>query len=61
MIQYQILLANIIRIVWHIVRRITNEILGVKGLIISIVRGNKVIKIYIGSVIVCIILSIELE
>ena len=61
MIQYQILLANIKRIVWQIVRRITNEILGVKGLIISIVRGNKVITIYIGSVIVCIILSIELE
>ena len=61
MIQYQILLANIKRIVWQIVRRITNEILGVKGLIISIVRGNKVITIYIGSVIVCIILFIELE
>ena len=61
MIQYQILLANIIRIVWHIVRRITNEILGVKGLIISIVRGKKAVTIYIGSVIVCIILSIELE
>ena len=61
MIQYQILLANIIRIVWHIVRRITNEILGVKGLIISIVRDKKAVAIYIGSVIVCIILSIELE
>ena len=61
MIQYQILLANIIRIVWHIVRRITNEILGVKGLIISIVRGNKAATIYIESVIVCIILSLELE
>ena len=61
MIQYQILLANIIRIVWCVVRRITNEILGVKGLIISIVRGNKAVTIYIGSVIVCIILSIELE
>ena len=61
MIQYQILLANIIRIVWRIVRRIANEILGVKGLIISIVRDKKAVTIYIGSVIVCIILSIELE
>ena len=61
MIQYQILLANIIRIVWRIVRRIANEILGVKGLIISIVRDKKAVTIYIGSVIVSIILSIELE
>ena len=28
---YQILQTNIIRIVWQTVRRITNEILGVKG------------------------------
>ena len=34
MIQYQILWTNIIRIVWQIVRRITNQILGVKELII---------------------------
>ena len=33
MIQYQILRTNTIRIVWQIVRRVTNEILGVKGLI----------------------------
>ena len=31
-IQYQILRTNLIRIVWQIIRRITNEILGVKGL-----------------------------
>ena len=30
MIQYQILQANIMRIIWQIVKRITNEILGVK-------------------------------
>ena len=29
---YQILQTNILRIVWQRVRRITNEILGVKGL-----------------------------
>ena len=32
MIQWQILQTNIMRIVWQTVRRITNEILGVKGL-----------------------------
>ena len=32
MIQYQILRTSIIRIVWQTVRRITNEILGVKKL-----------------------------
>ena len=32
MIQYQILQIDIIRIAWQTVRRITNEILGVKGL-----------------------------
>ena len=32
MIQYQILRANIIRVVWQTVRRITNEISGVKWL-----------------------------
>ena len=32
MIQYQILQTNITRTVWQTVRRITNEILGVKGL-----------------------------
>ena len=35
MIQYQILQTNIVRIIWQTVRRITNEILGVKGLIPS--------------------------
>ena len=32
LIQYQILQTNITRTVWQIVRRITDEILGVKGL-----------------------------
>ena len=32
LIQYQILQTHITRTVWEIVRRITNEILGVKGL-----------------------------
>ena len=32
MIQYQILRTKIIRIVWQAVRRITNDLLGVKGL-----------------------------
>ena len=31
MIQYQILKTNITRTKWHTVRRITSEILGVKG------------------------------
>ena len=32
LIQYQILQTNITRTVWQTVRRITNKILGVKGL-----------------------------
>ena len=32
LIQYQILQTNITRVVWQTVTRITNEILGVKGL-----------------------------
>ena len=32
MIQYQILQTNITRTVWQTIRRITHEILGVKGL-----------------------------
>ena len=32
LIQYQILRSNIIKIAWQTVRRITNKILGVKGL-----------------------------
>lgn len=32
LIQYQILQTNIVRVVWQTFRRITNEILGVKGL-----------------------------
>ena len=35
MIQYQILQTDITGTVWEIVRRITNEILGVKGLKLS--------------------------
>ena len=31
LIQYQILSTNIVKIVWHTVRRITNENSGVKG------------------------------
>ena len=31
-VRYQILKINIMRIIWQTVRRITNEILGVKGL-----------------------------
>ena len=31
----QILQTNIMRIIWQTVRRITNEILGVKGLTLS--------------------------
>ena len=33
---HQILQTNILRIVWQIVRRITDEILGVKGLKVEI-------------------------
>ena len=33
MIQYLILQTNVTRTVWEIVRRITSEILGVKGFI----------------------------
>ena len=36
LIQYQILQTNIWRTVWHIVRRITNEILGVQGFYTSL-------------------------
>ena len=32
LIQYQILQTDITRTIWQTVRRITNEILGVKGL-----------------------------
>ena len=34
LIQYQILQTNVTRTIWQTVRRITNEILGVKGLIL---------------------------
>ena len=33
LIEYQILQTNMTRTVWQTVRRITNEILGVKGLL----------------------------
>ena len=46
LIQYQILQTNIMRIIWQTVRRITNEILGVKGL-----TGTKpYFKIKIGTI-----------
>ena len=35
LIQYEILQTNITRTVWQTVRKITNEILGVKGLNVS--------------------------
>ena len=44
LIQTQILLTNIIRIVWETERRITYEILGVKGLIIVMVKKNIMIS-----------------
>ena len=44
MIQYQSLQIDIIRIVWQTVRRITDEILGVKGLTsifnLSVISGE---------------------
>ena len=44
MIQYQILKTNITRTVWQTVRRITDEILGVKGLTsifnLSVISGE---------------------
>ena len=45
-IQYQILQTNITRTVWQTVRRITNEILGVKGLInVIIYLGDTNLKL----------------
>ena len=41
LIQYQILQTDITRTVWQTVRRITNEILGVKGLSQIMFRQNK--------------------
>lgn len=38
LIQYQILVANIISIVWQTVKRLSNKILEVKGLRIAISR-----------------------
>ena len=40
LIQYQILQSNIIRIVWQTVERVTDEILGVKGLNVSLTCGS---------------------
>ena len=39
LIQYQILQTDIIRILWQTVRRITDKILGVKGLM-QILNSN---------------------
>ena len=45
-IQYQILQTNTTRTVWQTVRRITNEILGVKGLInVIIYLGDTYLKL----------------
>ena len=38
MIQYQILQNNTKRIIWQIVRRIANEILGVNGLMVFVAQ-----------------------
>ena len=40
LIQYQILQTNITRTVWQIVRRITDEILGVKGWRLAILSSS---------------------
>ena len=46
LIQYQILQTNTTRTVWQTVRRITNEILGVKGLInVIIYLGDTDLKL----------------
>ena len=42
LIQYQILQTNITRTEWQTVRRITNEIVGVKGLIATDPKRNRV-------------------
>ena len=41
LIQYQILQTNITRTVWETVRRVTDEILGVKGLRFSSLTCNR--------------------
>ena len=41
LIQYQILQTNITRTIWQTVRRITNEILGVKGLILQGTQSHR--------------------
>ena len=38
--QYQILQTSIMRIIWQTVRRITNEILGVKGFTKMLMKMN---------------------
>ena len=43
LIRYQILQTNIMRIVWQTVRRITNEILGVKGLNNTVTAQDEVV------------------
>ena len=47
MIQYQILQIDIIRTVWQTVGRITNEILGVKGLRQTFVHIKALVRIII--------------
>ena len=41
LIQHQILQTNITRTIWQTVRRITNEILGVKGLILKGTQSHR--------------------
>ena len=46
LIQYQILQTNMMRIIWQTVKRINNEILGVKGfrqqLAVTVLQNSKV-------------------
>ena len=45
LIRYQILQTNLTRTVWQIVRRITNEILGVEGLVVHSYLEGAFIKV----------------
>ena len=47
MIQYQVLQTHITRIVWQIVRRITNEILGVKILTKKLTNEDQTSYLYV--------------
>ena len=54
MIQYQILQASITRTIWQTVRRITNEILGVKEL-----RNYKILGPHGQAVVACSIMLLQ--